>query len=257
MLGFVSLEEVAIGADLCAIEEAEEFLRDVPEKQPFMATSCCPAWSVMAKKEFPGFAPYISMTMTPMVLTARLLKKKDPNCRIAFIGPCAAKKLEASRRSVRSDVDFVLTFEELRGMFEAKGIDFSQIEDSAAHYEASAPGVGFAAGGGVAKAVEEVIHRIRPEVEVKTVAAEGLDECRKMLRVARTGKYNGYLLEGMACPGGCIAGAGTVQPAEKSRRNLERYKQAAPMANPMDTPYLEDIHLVYENGDEWDYVERH
>ena len=78
-----------------------------------------------------------------------------------------------------------------------------------------------------------------------------------MLRVARTGKYNGYLLEGMACPGGCIAGAGTVQPAEKSRRNLERYKQAAPMANPMDTPYLEDIHLVYENGDEWDYVERH
>ena len=100
-------------------------------------------------------------------------------------------------------------------MFEAKGIDFSQIEDSAAHYEASAPGVGFAAGGGVAKAVEEVIHRIRPEVEVKTVAAEGLDECRKMLRGARTGKYNGYLLEGMACPGGCIAGAGTVQPAER------------------------------------------
>ena len=145
----------------------------------------------------------------------------------------------------------------IRDRFEAKGIDFSQIEDSAAHYEASAPGVGFAAGGGVAKAVEEVIHRIRPEVEVKTVAAEGLDECRKMLRVARTGKYNGYLLEGMACPGGCIAGAGTVQPAEKSRRNLERYKQAAPMANPMDTPYLEDIHLVYENGDEWDYVERH
>lgn len=64
-LGFAGLEEVAVGADLCAIEEAEEFLRVVPEKQPFMATSCCPAWSVMAKKEFPGFAPYISMTMTP------------------------------------------------------------------------------------------------------------------------------------------------------------------------------------------------
>ena len=67
---------------------------------------------------------YISMTMTPMVLTARLQKRKDPDCNIAFIGPCAAKKLEASRRSVRSDVDFVLTFEELRGMFEAKDIDF-------------------------------------------------------------------------------------------------------------------------------------
>ena len=103
-LGFAALEEVAIGADLCAIEEAEEFLRMVPEKQPFMATSCCPAWSVMAKKEFPGFAPYISMTMTPMVLTARLQKRRRPGCRVVFIGPCAAKKLEASRRSVRSVV---------------------------------------------------------------------------------------------------------------------------------------------------------
>ena len=89
-LGFAGLEEVAVGADLCAIEEAEEFLRVVPEKQPFMATSCCPAWSVMAKKEFPGFAPYISMTMTPMVLTARLQKRRNPDCKIAFIGPCAA-----------------------------------------------------------------------------------------------------------------------------------------------------------------------
>ena len=142
-------------------------------------------------------------------------------------------------------------------MFDAKGIDFDQIEDNTAHYEASAPGVGFAAGGGVAKAVEDVIHRLHPEVEVKTVAAEGLENCRKMLRAARTGKYDGYLLEGMACPGGCIAGAGTVQPAEKSRRNLERYKEAAPMSNPLDTPYLEDIHLVYENPDEWDRVGRH
>ena len=210
MLGFCGIEEVAIGADLCAIEEAEEFLESVPEKQPFMGTSCCPAWSVMAKTEFPGFAPYISMTMTPMVLTARLVKRRNPGCRIAFIGPCAAKKLEASRRSVRSEVDFVLTFEELRGMFEAKDIDLEKVEDSPSHHEASAPGVGFAAGGGVAKAVEDVIHRLHPEVEVKTITADGLRECRQMLRIARTGKYDGYLLEGMACPGGCIAGAGTV-----------------------------------------------
>ena len=103
----------------------------------------------------------------------------------------------------------------------------------------------------------DIYHRLHPEIEVKTVAAEGLNECRQMLRIARTGKYDGYLLEGMACPGGCIAGAGTVQPAEKSRRNLERYKEAAPMSNPLDTPYLEDIHLVYENPDEWDRVGRH
>ena len=113
---------------------------------------------------------------------------------------------------MRSEVDFVLTFEELRGMFEAKHIDFAQIPDEESHLEASAPGVGFAASGGVAKAVEDVIAREAPGREVKTVYAEGLRECRQMLRIARTGKYDGYLLEGMACPGGCIAGAGTVRP---------------------------------------------
>ena len=256
-LGFAALEEVAVGADLCAVEEAEEFLRMVPEKQPFMATSCCPAWSVMAKKEFPGFAPYISMTMTPMVLTARLQKRRRPGCRVVFIGPCAAKKLEASRRSVRSEVDFVLTFEELRGMFAAKDIDFSQIPDTEAHYKASAPGVGFAASGGVAKAVEKVIQTKNPDREVKTVYAEGLRACRQMLRVARSGKYDGYLLEGMACPGGCIAGAGTVQPPEKSRRMLEQYKARAALDNPLDSEYMEDIELLYEDPENWDRVSRH
>ncbi len=256
-LGFAALEEVAVGADLCAIEEAEEFLHDVPGKQPFMATSCCPAWSVMAKKEFPGMAPYISMTMTPMVLTARLHKRRNPGCKIAFIGPCAAKKLEASRRTVRSDVDFVLTFEELRGMFEAKEIRFSEIPDEPAYYEASAPGCGFAAGGGVAAAVAEVIHRIDPDREVKTVSAEGLRECRQMLRIARTGKYDGYLLEGMACPGGCIAGAGTVQLPEKSKARLAQYKATAPLSNPLDTPYMDEIKLLHEEYEDWDRVGRH
>ena len=129
-LGFADVVEVAIGADLCSIEEAKDFMREVPEHQPFMATSCCPAWSVMAKRSFfPTLAPYISMALTPMVLTARMLKKDDPDACIAFIGPCAAKKLEASRRTIRSDVDFVLTFEELMGMFNAKGVTFEDITD--------------------------------------------------------------------------------------------------------------------------------
>ena len=256
-LGFADVAEVAIGADLCTIDEAKDFMEEVPAKIPFMGTSCCPAWSVMAKKLFPQQAECISMAMTPMVLTARLIKKEKPNARICFIGPCAAKKLEASRRSVRSEVDFVLTFEELRGMFAAKDIDFSQIPDTEAHYKASAPGVGFAASGGVAKAVEKVIQTKNPDREVKTVYAEGLRACRQMLRVARSGKYDGYLLEGMACPGGCIAGAGTVQPPEKSRRMLEQYKARAALDNPLDSEYMEDIELLYEDPENWDRVSRH
>ena len=151
----------------------------------------------------------------------------------------------------------MLTFEELRGMFAAKDIDFSQIPDTEAHYKASASGVGFAASGGVAKAVEKVIQTKNPDREVKTVYAEGLRACRQMLRVARSGKYDGYLLEGMACPGGCIAGAGTVQPPEKSRRMLEQYKARAALDNPLDSEYMEDIELLYEDPENWDRVSRH
>ena len=99
------------------------------EKLPFMATSCCPSWSMMAKKLFPEQAKCISMALTPMVLTARLIKQKEPNCKIVFVGPCAAKKLEASRKSIRSYVDFVLTFEEVAGMFDAKGVDWKDIPE--------------------------------------------------------------------------------------------------------------------------------
>ena len=236
-LGFAGLEEVAVGADLCAIEEAEEFLRVVPEKQPFMATSCCPAWSVMAKKEFPGFAPYISMTMTPMVLTARLQKRRNPGCKIAFIGPCAAKKLEASRRSVRSDVDFVLTFEEVAGMFDAKGVDWKDIPEGEPLFHASADGRGFAVSGGVAEAVVHAVKRIDPDREVKVMNAEGLQNCKKMLQMAKIGKYNGYLLEGMACPGGCVAGAGTIQTVKKAAAALEKMKKEASFTDAYDSKY--------------------
>ena len=67
-LGFAGVAEVAVGADLCTIDEAKDFMEKVPAEQPFMATSCCPAWSVMAKKLFPQFKDYISMALTPMVL---------------------------------------------------------------------------------------------------------------------------------------------------------------------------------------------
>lgn len=169
------------------------------------------------------------MALTPMVLTGRLLKKLYPGCKVAFIGPCAAKKLEAGRKSVRSDVDFVLTFEEVMGMLEARGIDFAELDkqesiretsgDEAGRTmrEASGDGYGFAVSGGVAQAVVNYIKEMHPDREIKVESAEGLDNCRKLLTLAKAGKYNGYLLEGMACPGGCVAGAGTVQPINKSQ----------------------------------------
>ena len=246
-LGFTDVREVAVGADLCTVEEAKDFLEEVPEKLPFMATSCCPSWSMMAKKLFPEQAKCISMALTPMVLTARLIKQKEPNCKIVFVGPCAAKKLEASRRSVRSEVDFVLTFEELMGLFEAKAVNFADLSDNPedAFNSASADARGFAASGGVAQAVVNAIKKIDPDREVKVMSAQGLADCKKMMMMAKAGKYNGYLLEGMACPGGCIAGAGTLADPAKSVAMLNKYKSEATMKVATETPYQDSLDLLH------------
>ncbi len=237
LLGFDRVVEVAVGADMCTIEEAKDFLEKVPKEQNYMATSCCPAWHSMIEKLFPGEMSKISMTLTPMVFTARMMKKDHPGCKVVFVGPCAAKKLEAIRADIRSDVDFVLTFEELQGMFEAKDIDFAALEGETAMNEGTASGRGFAVAGGVAGAVEKLIHETHPEVEVKTARAEGLRDCRKLMTLAKAGKYNGYLLEGMACPGGCIAGAGTLLPVDLAAKVVGRYQTEANTESPMDSPY--------------------
>lgn len=247
-LGFEDVIEVAIGADLCTIEEANDFMKEVPEKQPFMATSCCPAWSVMAKKLFPEFASYISMALTPMVLTARLIKEKHPECKVVFVGPCAAKKLEASRRTIRSFVDFVLTFEEFSSILEAKEIDIAKCEDSEPFKSSSGDGKGFAVSGGVAKAVENAIKELDPGREVLTVRAEGLPECRKMLQLAKAGKYNGYLLEGMACPGGCVAGAGTIAPVKKTTAAVNQLVQNSEEKSVLSSKYKEYLRILEEKN---------
>ena len=236
-LGFARIVEVAVGADICTIEEAKDFMERVPDEQDYMATSCCPAWQSMIYKLFPGETKNISMTLTPMVFTARLMKKKYPGCKVVFVGPCAAKKLEAMREDIRSDVDFVLTFEELQGMFEAKEIDFETIEPLDDLNEGSAAGRGFAVAGGVAKAVEDMVHQLDPDREIKTARAEGLRDCRKLMAMAKAGKYDGYLLEGMACPGGCVAGAGTLLPVNLAANVVGRYQSETDRVSPTDSAY--------------------
>lgn len=188
------------------------------------------------------------MALTPMVLTARLIKEKRPNSRVVFIGPCAAKKLEASRKSVRSEVDFVLTFEEIGAMFEAKGIDFSKIQpdDTDPFTQASSDGRGFAVSGGVAKAVVNCIKAKEPNRDVLIESAEGLENCKKMLNAAKKGKYNGYLLEGMACPGGCVAGAGTLLPINRAALAVKKYTNSSDKLNANDSKYKEYLDLLIE-----------
>lgn len=222
-LGFSQVYEVALGADIGAVTEAHDYVYHVKTgEKPFLLTSCCPAWSVLAKKQFPEIIDSVSKELTPMVATARSIKKEHPNAKVVFIGPCAAKKLEAMRKTVRSDVDFVITFEELDAMFEARGIDPKTIESQGHLHDATAAGRGYAVAGGVSKAIENCIHEYYPDVEVQIEHVEGLDECKKVLMLAKAGRKNGYLIEGMGCPGGCVAGAGTLIPVPEAKKDVQQ-----------------------------------
>lgn len=241
-LGFAGVYEVALGADIGAIAEAHHYANEVATGNlPFLLTSCCPSWSMLAKNSFPDMIDNISRELTPMVATARSIKKERPNAKVVFIGPCASKKLEAMRNSVRSDVDFVITFEELWGLFDAKEIIPSEMEPEASLHNATAAGRGYAVAGGAAGAIEACLKEYYPDVPVHIEHAESLAECKKVLTLAKAGKLNGCMIEGMACPGGCMGGAGTNAPYNKAAKELKKYLSTSTRQIP--SKELEEIEL--------------
>ncbi len=143
----------------------------------------------------------------------------------------------------------------MAGIFDAKGIEFDKLEVEEPIKTSSSLGKGFASSGGVAAAVVNAINCVEPDMEVKTVKAEGLKECKKMLALAKAGKYDGYLLEGMACPGGCMGGAGVLADVKKATAALEQQKKESEFEKPSHSDFLKYLHLItkeelYKNEDE-------
>lgn len=233
-LGMKDTIEVGLGADLTTMNEAKEFLESVPEKRPYMGTSCCYSWKLMVQKQFPDQNPYISDSSTPMVYTAKQIKKAHPNALVCFIGPCLSKKLEALQPHVIDFVDFVITYEELMGMFIARDIEPGEIVTDEPMADASLTGRRYAVGGGVADAVVKRALEIDPNAQVPVEHANGLHECVKLVRMAKAGKKNGMLLEGMACVGGCVGGPGTVVPPARSGKAVEKFAARAAFESPVN-----------------------
>lgn len=224
-LGFIDVLEVAAGADKDAMREAYHYVEKVPHEHPFLATSCCPSWAQLAEKEFPKLTDCFSTHPTPMVRAARAAKKLYPDAKVVFLSPCPAKKMEVATQK-DTEVDFVITFEELIGMMVAKNIDFTEAGE-AEFSGACQAGRGYPVSGGVTDAILECLQELNPGMQIKTDKADGLSGCRKMLLMAKAGKREGYLLEGMACPGGCIGGSGTLVPANQAAKAVEGFRAAA------------------------------
>lgn len=216
-LGFDRVMEVALGADLVAQRESKELA-----EKGFLTSSCCPAFVKYVKTAYPAMAPYISHNLSPMALLAKVIKEKDENARIVFIGPCTAKKAEAQLDEVRQYVDAVLTFEELQAFFDSKEIDITQLAEDTLD-NASYFGRIFARSGGLSEAVAQGLQEQNLPFTCKPYICNGIEECRTALLKKSKNALDANFIEGMACINGCIGGAGCLTHGEKNKTKVEQY----------------------------------
>lgn len=233
LVGFYDVVEASLGADIVVSTEAEEFAERMASGDEFMTTSCCPAFVNYIKKEFPQLEKNISSTVSPMIATAKLIKKLDENATVVFIGPCVAKKNEIKNESLLGITDYVMTFEELTALLNAFDIDprtctHEDIEDGSIYAR------NFAFGGGVSDAVVKYAKETRLSVEVKPVKALGSSEIKKALKLAQLGKLNGNFIEGMMCEHGCIGGPASVCGLKNAKLNLKKVNQESKIKNITD-----------------------
>ncbi|MBO5007522.1 MAG: 4Fe-4S dicluster domain-containing protein [Clostridia bacterium] len=221
-LGFYSVIEAALGADIVAYDESKELV-----EKGFLTSSCCPAFVDFVEKSFPDLKQFVSHNLSPMAVIAKYIKAMEPGSKVVFIGPCTAKKMEFQKESVRPYIDAVMTFEELQALFDSKDMEIATLEedvlDNASYY-----GRIFARSGGLSDAVVQALKEQNiDDFELKAVPCDGIEACKMALLKARKNVLEGNFIEGMACIGGCIGGAGCLTHGVKDKNEVDKYGMEA------------------------------
>ena len=220
-LGFYTVIEAALGADMVAMAESKEL-----SEKGFLTSSCCPAFVQYIKSSFPNLLPLVSHNLSPMATLAKYIKKTNEKAKVVFIGPCTAKKAEAQLDSVKPFIDSVLTFEELQALFDSKNIDITTLEedvlDNASYY-----GRIFARSGGLSDAVLQALTEQNIDFDLKPSVCDGIEACKIALLKKSKNVLDANFIEGMACTGGCIGGAGCLTHGDKSKADVDKYGKEA------------------------------
>ncbi len=221
-LGFHTVVEAALGADMVAQAES----RELAEKG-FLTSSCCPAFVNYIQKNFPDLLPYVSHNLSPMATIAKYIKDTMPGAKVVFVGPCTAKKMEVQLDTVKPYVDAAMTFEELQALFDSRDLDITTLEEGVLD-NASYFGRIFARSGGLSDAVAQGLKEQGiTDFELKACSCDGIEACRTALLQKRKNLLNANFIEGMACVGGCIGGAGCLTHGEKSKADVDKYGRQA------------------------------
>lgn len=220
-LGFHTVIEAALGADMVAQAESKELA-----EKGFLTSSCCPAFVDFIHKNYPGMENFVSHNLSPMGTISKYLKDKDPDCKVVFIGPCTAKKMEVQKEEVKKYVDAAMTFEELQALFDSRDLDITALEEGVLD-NASYFGRIFARCGGLADAVQEGLKEQNIEFDLKAISCDGIEACKMALLKKSKNLLDVNFIEGMACVGGCIGGAGCLTHGEKNRAEVDKYGREA------------------------------
>ncbi len=221
-LGFHTVVEAALGADMVADAESRELV-----EKGFLTSSCCPAFVTFIEKNFPEMVQHISHNFSPMAAIGKYIKETTPNAKVVFIGPCTAKKGEAQKEAVKPYVDAVMTFEELQALFDSKDLDITSMAEDVLD-NASYFGRIFARSGGLSDAVAEALKEQNiTDFELKACSCDGIEACKIALLKKNKGLLDANFIEGMACIGGCIGGAGCLTHGEKNKAEVDKYGREA------------------------------
>lgn len=220
-LGFYTVIEAALGADMVAHEESKELA-----EKGFLTSSCCPAFVSYVKSAFPGLVENISHNLSPMATLAKYIKETDPTSKVVFIGPCTAKKAEAQLETVKPYIDAVMTFEELQALYDSKDIEITELDEEDLN-NASYFGRIFARSGGLSDAVAQALKEQDIDFDLKPIACDGIEACKVALLKKSKNVLDANFIEGMACLGGCIGGAGCLTHGEKNKSEVDKYGKEA------------------------------
>ncbi len=220
-LGFHAVLEVALGADMVAKEEAKEL-----SEKGFLTSSCCPAFVKYIETAFPALLPNVSHNLSPMAVLGKYLKSQDEGAKTVFIGPCTAKKAEFQREEVRPYVDNVMTFEELQALLDSRDIELTELEEEPMD-NASYFGRIFARSGGLSEAVAQSLKEQGIDFDLNAMTCDGIEACRLALLKKSKNALDANFIEGMACLGGCIGGAGCLTHGERNRAKVDAYGKSA------------------------------
>ncbi len=218
LVGFDDLIEAGLGGDMTTQAEGDEWY-EAYQKGEKKTTSCCPGFVNMIKNHYPELLDKVSTAVSPMCAVSRMIKAKQPNAVTVFIGPCIAKKSEAKDHKIEGNVDYALTYSEIRAIMKAKGVELMPSDNT--YQESSVYGKRFGNSGGVTAAVVEYMKEKDYDCDPKVCKANGAAECKKALLLLKAGRLQEDFIEGMACVGGCVGGPSAFKDQAAAKKDRD------------------------------------